>query len=254
MTAISETVVILVGGQGTRLGNAAEGKAKPLVEVGGRPFLDFLLLNLVRYGFRRCVLLCGHRADQFLTHYSGGAAYGMAIECLIEDQPAGTGGAVIRALDRFGDRFLLLNGDSFFDIDPLALRDLPRPEDWAISMALRRVPDTARFGRITQENGRITDMAEKTGGGPGLINAGIYWINRSSLSDMPTGTSSLERDILPRLISENRVWGQAFEGTFIDIGAPEDLARARRDAAELFGHLPAVPLNGTAAPTAVNTQ
>jgi len=223
--------VILVGGRGTRLGNLTETTPKPLIEVGGKPFLAHLIANLVRHGFRDIVLLAGYRADQLVALAGRSAEFGARITCIIEPEPAGTAGALLHARDRLAPEFLLLNGDSLLDLNYLDLRLPTLGASGLIGrVALRPVADASRYGTVALAGERITAFAERPPGpGPGLINGGIYWLDRAVLDAIGPGFCSLERDVLPRLASAGQLAGRAYDGYFIDIGIPADLARAQTE-------------------------
>lgn len=227
--------VILAGGRGTRLGAAAAGTPKPMLDVGGRPFLERLLVHLAAHGFRRATLLVGHLASVVKDHFSSGAFAGVAVDCVSEPAPLGTGGALVAALPKLSDEFWLLNGDSFFDVDPSALAPpSAAAEDWGAVLALARVPDIGRYGAVdVSPDGRIVAFREKGGTGEGLINGGVYRMRRAALEPFKSARS-LEQDIFPELATAGRLWGVEMRGAFIDIGTPDDLARARRDAPRLF--------------------
>jgi len=113
-----EQAVFLVGGLGSRLHGLTSERAKPMLDVGGRPFLDYLLDEASRYGIKRALLLCGYRAGDLTPVYQGRAIRGMRIDTVVEASPAGTAGALALAADRLDDDFLLVNGDSLFDFIP----------------------------------------------------------------------------------------------------------------------------------------
>jgi D-glycero-D-manno-heptose 1,7-bisphosphate phosphatase len=226
--------VILCGGRGTRLGAITADLPKPLLPVGEIPFLDVLVFELARHGIRRILLLAGFQAHQIVEYAASTplkAQFGLEIAVSIEPQPAGTGGALWWARDQLEDGFFLLNGDSWSDINLLALAG-PAMDDPSTAgiIALRRVADTARFGVVEVSGDRIMRFAERPmRPGPGLISAGVYVLRRALLLDELTPTCSLERDILPRLAWQGRLLGIARDGYFIDIGVHDDLARARRE-------------------------
>src|SRR5690348_16800876 len=117
-----EQAAILCGGSGTRLGALTAALPKPLLPVGGTPFLDVLLGELGRLGIRHIVLLAGFAAERVADHAAASPMkrrFGLRIEVAIEPFPAGTGGALWHARQRLDEQFFLLNGDSWFDI-PLA--------------------------------------------------------------------------------------------------------------------------------------
>jgi len=232
--------IILAGGLGTRLRPTVGDVPKSMAAVGGRPFLEHLLHQLQRAGFDSVVICAGYRADQVTAHLNDGTAYRLAIEISTEEQPMGTGGALKLAEPLLrGDRWLLMNGDSYFDIP---LDDLVRHHEAAkarATIALVRVDDAARYGAVSlDDGGAVTAFVEKgTTSGAASINAGLYVIEREVLALIPAGTAvSLERDVLPALIGRG-LHGVEFEGFFIDIGVPADYDRAQHSA-ELGGQPP----------------
>lgn len=225
---MTSQAVILVGGRGTRLGALTRDTPKPLVPVAGRPFLDYLLRELERAGIGEVLLLAGYLAGEFDTPVRDWRARRMAVHLVIEPEPMGTGGALIHAVDRLADRFLVLNGDTFFDINPLSLM-ASLGDDCDAVMALRKVDDAGRFGRVDFDGERVLRFREKTRDiGAGLINGGIYALSKAALRDLESGPFSLEADLFPRLARARRIRGILFDRPFIDIGIPDDLKRAQQ--------------------------
>jgi len=219
---------ILVGGRGTRLGALTAQTPKPLLDVAGRPMLDHLIDVLAAQGVRRVVLLAGHLGGQ-LQDLARRPRPGLSVTCIVEPEPAGTGGALAHARHVLDAEFLLLNGDSYFDVDvaDLAARGRAIPEAAGI-LALRDVPDTSRYGSIVMDGARIAAFAEKRAGS-GLVNGGVYWLRRSVLDHLSALPCSIEQDVFPALAQEGRLFGQEYHGFFIDIGVPEDLVRAQTE-------------------------
>lgn len=219
--------VILVGGRGTRLGAATRATPKPLVPVGGRPFLDILLDNVARFGFERILLLCGYLGEQIVARYDGTEQRGASIRCLVESEPAGTAGCLKAAATLLDDVFLLSNGDSFFDFNLLDLAVLPAPEGWIGKLALRHVDDAGRYGEITLEGSRIARFLARGEARPGLINGGVYLLRKAILDDIDRIPCSLEADLFPRLAAGGQLFGRAMTGFFLDIGVPDALDRGQ---------------------------
>ncbi len=223
--------VVLCGGLGTRLGALTADMPKPLLPVGDRPFLDVLLFELGRHGVRRVLLLAAFHADKiarYATDNPVAQRFGIDLEVAVEPDQAGTGGALWHARSRIEDRFLLLNGDSWFDFNLLALcaSGASSPEADAV-MALRALPDASRYGVATLEGDRVTRFAERPdAAGPGLVNAGVYLLSRAVV-EACAPSCSLERDILPDLVAQGRVRSVVRSGYFIDIGVPETFAAAQ---------------------------
>jgi D-glycero-alpha-D-manno-heptose 1-phosphate guanylyltransferase len=216
--------VVLVGGLGSRLRPTVADRPKALAIVGGRPFLDWLLLALRGQGVRRIVLATGHLAEAFDPHLAGWRSLGLEVELSREASPLGTGGAARLALDRVeAERVLVLNGDSFCPFD-LARLAAP-PALWLVE-----VEDASRFGSVELEaDGRVRSFREKVDAvGPGLINAGVYLFDRADVAAIPPGRAvSLEREVLPGLV-ERGLRGVVGSGPFVDIGTPESYATADR--------------------------
>lgn len=221
-----EQAVFLVGGQGTRLGPLTKNKAKPVLEVGGRPFLDYLLEEASRQGMKRALLLCGYRAGDFAALYEGRTIRGMTISTIVEKEPAGTGGALALAADWLEGRFFLVNGDSLFDFNWLALEAGPANPQHLVRMALARGVSGDRYGRVTVVDGRVTGFTP-SGSSSEPINAGVYLMQREVLSYLKPAPCSLEREVLPALAAQGAIGGLVIDGAFIDIGLPNDFERAQ---------------------------
>lgn len=218
--------VCLVGGRGTRLGALTDTMPKPLLSVGGRPFVEYLIHEARRFGLERLLLLAGHEAGKVLKAYSNRRFGALSVEVRVEDRPAGTAGALSVARDVLDDTFLLLNGDSFFDFNWLSLVPALEADDWTMHAALAQGVRGGRYGRVELDGNRISRFLPK-GEGDLPINAGIYLVRRRLLERIRSVPCSLENDILPTLAAEGQLLGRAAEGAFIDIGIPEDFERAQ---------------------------
>jgi NDP-sugar pyrophosphorylase family protein len=225
-----DQAIILAGGAGTRLRPLISDVPKPLASVCGRPFIEYLVAQLAAAGVRKATLLTGHMADA-LEATLGSRSHGVHLEYSVESKPLGTGGALKNAetlLD--GDRWLLLNGDSLFDISLLGLA-ANHPSDASVTVALAEVSDVGRYGAVTtDDDGTVTAFEEKSeSGGMGWINAGVYVVSRAALAAIASDRAvSFEREILPALIGRG-LRAQRLRGFFIDIGVPDDYWRAQRE-------------------------
>ncbi|UPK25078.1 HAD-IIIA family hydrolase [Bradyrhizobium sp. 195] len=223
--------VILVGGLGTRLGERTRLVPKPMLEIGGRPFLDTLIDELLRYGvFDEILLLAGHKAEIVETHYAATVRGQTRIAVSRETEPLGTGGALVHARDLLHDRFLLLNGDSLFDFNLLDL--ISRAHGGPVHMALRDGVVGDRYGRVVLDGDVVRDFIAPGAGATGPVNAGIYVVEKSVLADIAKLPASLEQDVFPGLAKSGALRGTAYHGYFIDIGIPDDFARADRELRE----------------------
>ena len=217
---------ILVGGKGTRLGLLTATLPKPLVPVGGRPFLDWLIEEVARHGIPRITLLAGYFGEQILERYQGRAVRGATVEVLVEPEPLGTGGALRLFADRLEERFWLLNGDTRFDVN---LLDLSLHLGDALGvLALGRTAPGERFGIVELDAARrVTGFAARAESRDGPINGGIYLLDRTIVAELPAGPVSLEADVFPRLAAAGALRGAIYDGAFLDIGVPEDYAGAQ---------------------------
>jgi D,D-heptose 1,7-bisphosphate phosphatase len=226
--------VVLVGGKGTRLGELTRTTPKPLMPIDeDRVFLDLLLDNLARQGFDRILLLAGHFGEQIQACFDGRVFRGATISVAIEPEPKGTGGALKWSRDRLEERFLLLNGDTYFDIGYRAFeKALNESPEALAALALRAAPDAARYGSVALDNGRVRGFREKAAretATSGLINGGVYLIRREAVDLLPEGSSSLEADLFPALAAKGLLIGARRDGYFIDIGLPDTLSQARSE-------------------------
>jgi D,D-heptose 1,7-bisphosphate phosphatase len=217
--------VILVGGLGTRLGERTRTTPKPMLPVGGRPFLDTLIDEIARYDvFDEILLLAAHKAESIQARYDGTVKGRSRLVVALEQAPLGTAGALVHAADLLQERFLLLNGDSFFDFNILDL--VCRANSDLVHMALRAEVVGDRFGRVVLDGDRVRSFIAPGQGATGPVNAGVYVVDRSILKRVDSLPASLEQDIFPALAADCAMSGTPYCGYFIDIGIPEDLARA----------------------------
>ncbi len=232
--------LILAGGLGTRLRPVLGETPKPMAPLAGRPFLEYLLLQLRRDGLRQVVLLTGSGSAAVRQYFRDGRDWGISIAYSDESEPLGTGGAVRHALPLLeGTRFLVMNGDSFFDIsmlDLIAAHESRKGAEPAATLALARLDHTERFGSVEVDAaGHVTAFREKAANqGAGLINAGIYVVERSVVEAVPNGRAvSLERDVFPGLVGHG-LRGAELTGSFVDIGVPDAYQGLRTDPAAIL--------------------
>ncbi|SRR6266496_571470 len=222
--------VLLVGGLGTRLRSVVPNAPKPLATVGDKTFLEFLVRQLRSQGIHQLVMCTGYLAEQIESQFGDGGHWDVSIAYSRELQPLGTAGAVKLAEPylKGAAEFVVMNGDSFMEVDLDLLLQFHRERKAIVSMASRRVENSGRYGTVRVEaGGRVAGFMEKTGSeAPGIVNAGVYIFEREVLQSIPQGPCSLEKDIFPRLLSRG-VYALEQHGVFIDIGTPEDYTRAQ---------------------------
>lgn len=229
-----DTAIVLAGGLGTRLRDVVPDLPKPMAPVNGRPFLEHQIDYWLEQGIRRFILSVGYRREVIMAHF-GGMYRGAAIDYAIEDAPLGTGGGLMLAVGKLGGSgaFLLLNGDTFFEVPlaGLAAFHAANGADWTFS--LFRTSEAGRYmGMDVDAAGRILSLKSGAGHPGRLANGGVYLVDTGVLRgmDCPSGRNlSLEDDLLPQLFKAGKqFWGYECDGRFIDIGVPDDYFRTAK--------------------------
>ena len=223
-------VIILAGGLGTRIRDVVRDRPKVLAPVNSRPFLDIILDNLSLWDVvGRVVLAIGHMAEQIEREYGRSRNYSFDILLSIEEKLLGTGGAIKKALSLTEtERVLVLNGDTFVEVNLNELIGFHCEKGAALTMTVVEVDNADRFGRVIFDKmGRIVSFQEKCAyGKSGYINAGLYLVERSLFDEVTMNNPiSLERELLPQFIKKG-AYGFVTSGKFIDIGTPESYRAA----------------------------
>jgi mannose-1-phosphate guanylyltransferase len=234
--------VVLVGGEGTRLRPLTETIPKPLLPLVDRPILDHVLDHLVAHGVGE-VLMSSPYLERTFDGFLAARGSSPEIRWVTEEEPLGTGGAIVGVLDRLGsDPFVALNGDILTDLDLTAMIGQHRDRGADATIALHHVEDARAFGLVaTDRDGRVTEFREKPSTPVrGDINAGTYVLEPAALRRWDAGRpASIERDVFPALIAEDaKVEGFASEAYWLDLGTPEQYLRAHADllAGRVGGH------------------
>jgi D-glycero-alpha-D-manno-heptose 1-phosphate guanylyltransferase len=224
------TAIILAGGMGTRLRSAVPDLPKPMAPIDGRPFLEHQMDYWIGQGVDRFVVSVGYKKEVIMDHF--GASYrSKPLIYAIEDKPLGTGGGLLLAAQGLREPFLVLNGDTFFEVDLAKLLKFhaDHSADWTFSL-FRTIEVERYMGVEVKSNGEIVSLKSGTGEKGRLANGGVYLVNPSVLMNgkfVPGSKLSLEEDLLPALGPQCcKLCGIEFPGTFIDIGVPQDYFRA----------------------------
>lgn len=224
--------IILAGGFGTRLQSVVSDVPKPMAPVAGRPFLTYLLDRLRKQGYTHIVLATGYLHEK-VEEFFGHEYHDVAIDYARELSPLGTGGAIVNALQYCHEETVtVLNGDTLFDIDHERLCRFAEEKATPLAIVLRQVPDAGRYGSVEiDKGGRITTFKEKNSeAGSGLINGGIYRIQRSLLDGFSLGEKfSFEQELMQQRYRDEHYYAYADGAYFIDIGIPEDYSRAQQE-------------------------
>lgn len=237
-------IAILAGGLGTRLRPLTEKCPKPLVAVGGKPFLEWQLLEARRQGFKRILLLVAYLGEMIRDAFGDGSRLGLEISYAFEPEPLGTGGALKLAVSQLDSEFLLLNGDSFlrapFAEMIAALRAQPQADALVSTYDLREtvpVPPNLRVQPIPESPLTLIQGYER-GGAPErgfrFVDSGVYAIRRTVIESAPEGKFQLE-GLWPGLIARGALCGYPVAERFYDIG---DVDRLRQFEEKIRDYFP----------------
>ena len=220
--------IVLAGGQGTRLRSLVNDLPKCMAPVSGHPFLYFIFKFLEQYNFTHIILSLGYK-NEIITEWINQTDWPFIFSYAIENEPLGTGGGLKLALGYANEeQVLVMNGDTFFEINIPKLYEDHVTTKADITIALKPMMNFDRYGdvRLDMQN-RIITFNEKYYCLKGLINGGVYLINRKTdMMDKFTGKFSFETEIFQKQVSERNIYGYINDGYFIDIGIPEDFMKA----------------------------
>ncbi len=230
--------VILGGGKGVRLRKVINDIPKPMAPVAGKPFLEYLILQLKKYNIRDVVISIGYKGDAIKSYFGNGGKWDMNISYSSEDEPLGTGGALKKAINMVdNEQFIVMNGDSYLDIDLSKFLNFHKERHAETTLSLAHRNDTSRYGRVEiNKEGKVHSFIGKGVSGCGLINGGIYVFHQDIADIIPDGNISLEDMILP-IIIEKGLFGMTVNGFFIDIGIPEDYLMICNESEKLLNTL-----------------
>jgi D-glycero-alpha-D-manno-heptose 1-phosphate guanylyltransferase len=223
------TAIILAGGLGTRLRSAVPNLPKPMAPINDRPFLEYQMAYWIAQGVDNFILSVGYKYEIIIEHF-GSSWKGVPIKYVVEQVPLGTGGGLLLAAKELEDPFLVLNGDTFFEVDFKKMKQFHNVHHAEWTFALFQTSEVGRYmGIEVSSSGRVNSLQSNMTCPDRLANGGVYLLEPSILDKYQNSSTekiSLEDDILPFLFSqESRIFGLEQAGRFIDIGLPEDYHR-----------------------------
>jgi D-glycero-alpha-D-manno-heptose-7-phosphate kinase len=222
--------LILAGGFGTRLKNVVKDVPKPMASIAGKPFLEHQIRSLKKQGIEEIILGVHYKSEMIKSYFGNGMRQDVKIAYSEEDVPLGTGGAIKLAQKFLNEPFLVLNGDSYSDVDLGKFSEFHKKQKSLGSIVLQKVGDTSHYGNVKLCGKHVSEYNEKTSKGNGLINAGIYLFEPEIFSEiLPSKKISLEQSIFPKLAKNKNLSGFIHEGYFMDIGRPETYFQFKKD-------------------------
>lgn len=228
--------IVLAGGLGTRLQGVIGSYPKCMAAINNKPFLHYLFEYLQAQKCTRVILSLGFK-HEVITEWLHSEKTPFETDFVIEEEPLGTGGGISLALSKATDEnVVVLNGDTMFMVNLQELFAFHKKNHATTTLALKQMYDFNRYGTVRMdEQYRINSFEEKKQCDEGLINGGVYVLNKQALlaKNLPV-KYSFEKDYLETFINENRFYGFEDRGYFIDIGIPEDYMKAQEDFKTLF--------------------
>lgn len=224
--------ILLAGGLGTRLRSVVSDRPKPMALIGGKPFMEYVVHELTRYGITEIIFAVGYKGSMVEEYFKDGTDFGISVSYAYEETLLGTAGAIKNAGKYItGEQFFVLNADTFYQLDYSSLVKLAGERCLDMALVLREVTDVSRYGQAVLSDGWLTGFNEKTEVcQKGTINGGVYLMRRELLEEIPQGKVSLENDMIPRWLKEKKALGGIVnDGYFIDIGIPEDYFKFQQD-------------------------
>jgi NDP-sugar pyrophosphorylase family protein len=223
---LSNAVVIMAGGKGTRLRPHTEHCPKPMLPVGDQPMLEILLEQCIASGFRQFYLSVNYLKEQIIDHFADGSRWGVSIEYLVENEPLGTAGSLQLLPDALKAPFLVLNGDVLTRLNPSQLLRFHNEHQAQATLCVREHELTVPFG-VVQTNGvELAGFAEKPTYRH-LVNAGVYVIDPQLLPLLPPHQATDMPSLLQAAQQAgHRVAVCPIHEYWIDVGRPETLEEA----------------------------
>jgi D-glycero-alpha-D-manno-heptose 1-phosphate guanylyltransferase len=221
---INKQLIVLAGGFGTRLQSILKGKPKPLADINGVPFIQLLFANWIEQGFSKFIISLHYESNQiigFVEVLKKTILENCEVNYVVESAPLGTGGAisyVVNELNLTNDIFIA-NADTWVDSGFKILNSEKKDV-----IGIVRMEDTSRYGKVViDDDNNIVGFEEKNeNSSSGFINAGIYKLSSTLFTNWNGKAYSLERELFPTLIQDQRLCGIELNSNFIDIGIPED--------------------------------
>ncbi len=226
-TGSDRLAVILAGGLGTRLRSLVSDRPKPMADIGGKPFLEYLVQRLLSFGFTKILICISYKKESVIDYFK--THHGENVRFSIEEQPLGTAGALKNAEAMLAESFVLLNGDTFVDANYTDMMSYHKLNDADVTIALVKRNDP-NAGQVVLEGKRVVGFTEKGQTSTGFISAGLYVMQKKVLEKIPTNRSySLESELFPTMIRDANILGYVLDSDFIDIGSPANYLQLQRN-------------------------
>lgn len=221
MPVLIDNAFILAGGFGRRLGNITKKVPKPLININGKPFLEFLIEQLVRAQIKKIYILTYYKHQQFKKKYHLKKVKNSQILCIKEKTPSGTAGAIYYSKKKINNKTLVLNGDTYLQIPftKLLKINLKNKNLFMLLLKNKNYKSNKKLSNLRLKKNEVYFSKNKKNN---LMNSGLYLINKKIIKYLKN-KKSLENDVMPDLIDRKLVIGDKYNKKFIDVGLKKNL-------------------------------
>ncbi|MDQ7060102.1 MAG: nucleotidyltransferase family protein [Sulfurimonas sp.] len=225
-------VIILAGGFGTRLQSVVKSVPKPMADVNSKPFLEYIMEYLSSYNITKIILSVGYKKE-IIQAYFGNKYKKIPIVYSCENEPLGTGGAIKQALTYLSSTLedaVVLNGDTFFDINLYELAQSHLQSQSLLTLSLKEMKNFDRYGRVRIQDNKVISFEEKKFHTQAYINAGVYMLNKNLFDKLQAQAKFSFEEFLNSNVENMKI--NSFlvnEAYFIDIGIPQDYEKVKLD-------------------------
>lgn len=221
-------VIVLCGGEGTRLRPYTSNLPKPMLQIKGKPILMYILEHLKKNGFKDYIFTVGYMKEKIIGHFGNGSKFGVKIEYAEEKESLGTAGSTLSSKEIISDTFLVIMGDAIIEFDIKKLVEEHKKSRCIATVAVKKHQTKVEYGVVDIENGMIKKFIEK----PVIehfVNTGVY-IFEPHIFEFIREKEDFARNVFPRLLEKNeRINTFELNGKWIDIGQKEDYERIRKE-------------------------
>lgn len=226
-----DTVLILAGGEGTRLRPITYEIPKPLIPIHGRPILEHQINMLKKYDIRNILLSTTHMEEKIIEHFGNGSKFGVNITYIKEEKPMGTAGPISLIKDYIKGTFAVMNVDTLMNPNIPEMYEFHRKQGTMATILLVTAEDPTAFGTVKMRGNQILDFIEKPSKKnipSRLVNAGFHLMEPSIIDYVPRKRFMIE-DLFRRLARKNQLSGFIHDGNIFDVGTPEGYERAIKE-------------------------
>ena len=218
-------VVILAGGKGSRIKKYLNDIPKPLLKINNLYFLDYLINNISKYYINKIYILAGFKGEKIKRIYNNKEVNLVPIKVLIEKKVLGTGGSLSLIKNKVSNKFVVLNGDSIFDVDLDEISKIKLKKNECF-IALTKNNNYLYNKKLSNLNLKGKNIVKSNKSK--FMNGGVYFLNKSFIKNIKFKEKSLENDLIENQISLGKVKGKYYKNFFIDIGTPRNLLKSKK--------------------------